>query len=299
MPCEMSLAMTSDGQNPKNRGLAGAELQLGVGWEREYGDGDDGRSGRSLAVQHGEPGQSGVCGTEPSPWIPESAQSRRSARSEPRVSHMRRMFVGLAGFAVSVCWVQEMRAGEGSVGGAAACASRPHLVDQWRSRPVEGAVASQNAAQQGRACAAVAARCSGVGWWGRGCRWRQRGSWSRWTAEVGEVGFACQLAPGSGAGAVVVGGGKSSGISQRGSSRGDRGLVGEWEVGRGGSVQRGVGLWLGSRAGEVLRGWGGQCGWGSESPCGLDVPPSVSVGCKAPCFGGRACWRAAGFSRAG
>ena len=50
--------MTSDGQNPKNRGLANAELQLGVGWKVRFlgnGDGDDGRSGRSLAVQHGEP----------------------------------------------------------------------------------------------------------------------------------------------------------------------------------------------------------------------------------------------------
>ena len=92
--------MTSGGQNRKNRGLLSAELLLGVGWEREYGDGRDGRSGRSRAVQDGEAGQSGVCGTEPSPWVPESAQSRRPARHEPRVSHMHRVFVALALFAV-------------------------------------------------------------------------------------------------------------------------------------------------------------------------------------------------------
>ena len=69
--------MTSGGQKPKNRGLLSAELLLGVGWERQYGVGRDGRSGRSRAVQDGEAGQSGVCGTEPSPRVPEGAQSRR------------------------------------------------------------------------------------------------------------------------------------------------------------------------------------------------------------------------------
>ena len=73
---------------------------------------------------------------------------------------------------------------------------------------------------------------------------------------VGEVGFACRLALGSGAGAVAVGG--ASPVAHRGAAdHGEiAGWLGEWEVGRGGSVQRGVGLWLGSRAGEVLRGGG-------------------------------------------
>ena len=65
---------------------------------------------------------------------------------------------------VLCAWCRRCRCGLGKAPGVGlarlACALRPHVMGQWQSGPLGKAVAPSHAAQQGRACAAVAACCS-------------------------------------------------------------------------------------------------------------------------------------------